>query len=475
MLTDNLEENVLALLCHSETHAETVATLVPVELFSTRVYREIAKVSIQHVNRYARPPGVHLYDLLEKQLKKGAEGELIRASLDMMASVYPQMQPDYIAAQLKAFVRQREMIARATKYLALAEKGELDKAEELASLGHNGGPPLDDKITELSSYDPSGMLSFLDQKEEDFYSMGIGELDVRGVRPARKTLTLLIAPPKRGKSWFLTSVGKYALLHGHKVLHVSLENSAELVSKRYVMSLLGMASKAVDDMRIPVFRRNDYGQCVGIEWENLTKIEVISLENKARILRKLQGLRRRPELKIKEFPSGQLTMTMFNRYLDLLDKKDKFIPDIIIMDYPDLMKVSSDNKRHDLSKIFVDCRGVGSERDLAFVAATQGTRSSSDASLVNMSDVAEDFSKVATADMLLTYSRTKAERAAKLARILVAGSRDSEDEFITLISQNYALGQFCLDSVYLSNEVQVLANRMTGDKADKKEKGDKDD
>jgi hypothetical protein len=68
--------------------------------------------------------------------------------------------------------------------------------------------------------------------------------------------------------------------------------------------------------------------------------------------------------------------------------------------------------------------------------------------------VAEDWSKVATADTVLTYSRTAEEYNAGLARIFVERARGEADQFIVLVTQQYGIGQFCLDSTYMSKYVQ---------------------
>ena len=61
-------------------------------------------------------------------------------------------------------------------------------------------------------------------------------------------------------------------------------------------------------------------------------------------------------------------------------------------------------------------------------------------------NIAEDLSKSACSDVVITYNQTDAEKQLGLARLYVAKARMEEDRFIILVSQNYALGQFCLGS-----------------------------
>jgi hypothetical protein len=67
--------------------------------------------------------------------------------------------------------------------------------------------------------------------------------------------------------------------------------------------------------------------------------------------------------------------------------------------------------------------------------------------LIKGTHVSEDYSKIMTADYIITYNQTEKEYERGLARIWVEGARGASQGFMALISQTYANGQFCLDSV----------------------------
>lgn len=60
--------------------------------------------------------------------------------------------------------------------------------------------------------------------------------------------------------------------------------------------------------------------------------------------------------------------------------------------------------------------------------------------------VAEDKTKLDTADVVLTYSQTKLERKRSIARLGLEYSRESERGHVIVISQAYATGQFVVES-----------------------------
>ena len=60
--------------------------------------------------------------------------------------------------------------------------------------------------------------------------------------------------------------------------------------------------------------------------------------------------------------------------------------------------------------------------------------------------VSEDISKINTADNVLTYSRTEAEKELNLARLFVSNARNNRDGDTIVISQSYNTGQYVVDS-----------------------------
>ena len=80
-----------------------------------------------------------------------------------------------------------------------------------------------------------------ERHEYDEFVTGIAVLDRRQVVPARGTLNILLGVTSHGKSWWLINLGKHALMHRKKVLHVTLELSAAEVQNRYLQNFFAVA------------------------------------------------------------------------------------------------------------------------------------------------------------------------------------------------------------------------------------------
>jgi replicative DNA helicase len=459
-LQDSLEENVLTLLCWNPQHAAQIALQATPDLFSTREYRHIAEEAHRHLERFGQPPGVHLRDLLEKRLRKGEEGQLLRRTIDDMERVHSEIQVEFVIETLDRFIATRKLAMALEEAADALNQGELEKAQDALAQ-----PELAPRHTAgIWLHDPAQAMAFMDKGSDEFFSSGIDTLDDLGIRPARGTLTVLIAAAKAGKSWYLIECAKRNLLQRKKILHISLENGEDMTAKRYLQAFFGMTDDPREaNVRTPQLTRDTLGRCLSIEFESRTA-DVLGVETRRHVAQRLRSLH--GKLLIKEFPTSTLTMGQYNAYLDMLERTQGFVPDLVIIDYPDLFAFDADKTRTEIGRIFRHLRGVAQQRNHALVTVTQGNRSSGNARTVTTGMVSEDWSKIGTADTVLTFSQTSEEFELGLARILVAAARHARDKYLVLITQSYATGQFCLDSCYMSKFLEAEINRMSGKSED---------
>lgn len=458
-LKEGTEDNVLTILCFSEQYAPAIAMRITPHIFSTRHYRKIAEHAIAHYERYQKPIGVHLRDLMEKELKRGDDGLLLASTIDDMENLHPELQGEFVVQQLDQFIEKQELTKALEKALDALAANDLPKAR--SAISETGFKQVDTPGIWLS--EPEQALKFLEKREEDFFPCGIGVFDDLGILPARGTLFLFIAPSGTGKSWWLVNVGKEALLHRKSVLHITLEMSEDLVAQRYIQALYAMtrSDAKAHASRIPVIGRDKLGRPNGLSFETLSP-QVLSIETRAQVAVKLRALKRRPPILIKQFPTSTLSISQLNAYLDFLSKVHNFRPDLTIIDYADLMEIDASDVRLDTGRLIRQLRGTAIQRNSAYVTASQGNRSSTTARVVRGNMVAEDFSKIQTADVVLTYSQTEAEYEIGVARVLADKVRNERGKMTAMITQNYDTGQFCLDSTIMSNELRDEVTRLSG-------------
>lgn len=256
---------------------------------------------------------------------------------------------------------------------------------------------------------------------------------------------------------FLIHCGKRALMQRLKVLYVTLELADQMILTRCVQSLFSIPKRS-DVINLSKVRRSrSTGKATALR--TVQHKPKIYLQDDAGVRKFLAqelsssrfGNRIGNNLIIKEFPTGSLTVSGLKRYLDILESTEKFIPDVLLIDYADLMKPSTRNGelRTQLGDLYVDLRGLAVERNICLVSASQSNAKGVQSNLIDTVHAAEAFSKIGIVDVVLTLSKTKAESELNLARLFVAASRADKDKYIALITQNYDTCQFCLSSALM--------------------------
>ena len=449
-----LAENILTMLCFHE-EAKLIRSIVTPNLWESAVYRDIAAHAIDFIDQFQQPISEHLPDSMENILNgsDGRKAQSYQRVIDNLFLAKDAVNVQYVISKLHDFVRQQNLKAGVVKAVEAIEAGNLHEAEVV--LQHSLRSQVNVFERGLDMADAGTALSFMDDVD-DGINTGIAELDKHGITPHKGELYLVVAPMKKGKSWGLIHFGKAAILQRKCVAHVTLEMSEKRCSQRYIQSLFSVTKREAL-IRVPIFKQDALGRLTDIDYEELKRPTFADPNIKRTLTTKLKKeLSKRSPLIIKGFPTGSLTMNELEAWLDGLERFHKVLPDMLIIDYPDLMKIDGKNLRVDTGIVFRELRGLAVRRNIAVVVATQGNRSSMNAKVVKDDMVAEDVSKIATADNVITYSQTEQERKLGLARIWVSNARNDNDKFMILISQCYAAGQFALNSTLMLSDYEEI-------------------
>jgi len=463
-LPPSLQESILAALVFDEKSGAAIAAQVLPKHFDD-TYRTIAERVLEYRRKYGRPPGrAHLDDLFGKVLQEGRMPRL-RRLLFGLSELAEGLNGEYVVGQTQTFVRGQQLKAALIEANARYEQGGEGLAPDIerifsSALRHR--TQTLDAGTFLN--DTARSLRFMEYGATPGYSLGIPELDRIGIALIPKEMLLYIAPKGTGKSWLAVHAGKQALLQRAKVLHISLEMNEDRVAGRYFQSLFGAAIRP-DKFDRTVLEFDRLGRVSGFKTRKIApRWDFASPGARRELKKKIQPWGTRfGRLVIKAFPSGSLTMNQLEGYLDYLEMSHKFIPQVLIVDYPDLMAQDKNNLRISIGRTFVDLRGLFAERNLAGFTPTQGNRSSLNAKRVTGAMVAEDASKLMTADNSLTYSQTEAEKLRGLARLRVEYARNGESGATIIITQSYATGQYVLQSARMQQAYWDRMNEVAGD------------
>ena len=212
-------------------------------------------------------------------------------------------------------------------------------------------------------------------------------------------LGVCIAPTGAGKSMALVHLGAQALKAGKNVVHYTLELGDTIVAGRY-------------------------DSCItGVDLSNMTSF-------KEKIYEEIQEIEGR--LVVKEYPTRSASVQTLRSHLEKM-KLRGFEPDLIIVDYGDLLRpISSgkDEKRHQLETIYEEMRGIAQANECPLWTASQTNRSGLNAEVITMEAISEAFNKCFVADFIFTVSRTIDDKNTNSGRIFVAKNRNGPDGLV---------------------------------------------
>lgn len=459
-----IQENAIVLLTYSDAHCMTIRNVMGIELWGGP-YKVLAGRIYEYLDRYKKAPKDHIADLMADRLGKAKEASIYEDILFGIRDQKDIINSEYVMGQLATLIKRQSLRTIAVdlaKALQRDTDESLEEAERLIGAAKAQQVSVFDAGLRLSNKDR--VLDFLDQQVSAFPT-GIPELDKRGFGPTRKELWLYIAAAKRGKTWALIQLAKMAIIHRLRVCHITLEMSEDRSAQRYLQALFAM-SKRKERQIVTKFERDQLGRLTGFEEAEISpRLAMDDPKVREKLEKRLEkfGKRLLDNVVIKQFPTGTLSVGQLVAYLDSLESNERFSPDLLIVDYPDLMKIDKDNYRLGIDEIYKQLRGIAVERNLALAVVSQGNRSSEKAKNVGSGHVAEAWSKIAHADCIITYNQTDAEHKMGLARLYVSGGRNDEDKITLCISQNYAMGTFVVDSVLMAG-ANYWSNLPQGDR-----------
>ena len=208
-------------------------------------------------------------------------------------------------------------------------------------------------------------------------------------------LGVLVAPAGIGKTWCLQALAAHLVREGKTVVHYTLELNESYVGLRYDTVFSGTPTANIK------FYQDD-------------------------VQKVIDGLK--GKLIIKYYPTRSATVNTLSAHLKQMEIQE-IKPDAVIVDYADILKPTTfyKEKRHATGETYEHLRGMAGEFDIPVWTASQANRSSLEEDVIDATKVSEDYSKVMTADFVISVSRKVEDKIANTGRFHVIKNRFGVD------------------------------------------------
>jgi replicative DNA helicase len=222
--------------------------------------------------------------------------------------------------------------------------------------------------------------------------------EITGGGGGRGEIGVVIAPTGVGKSMVLVHLGAEAVKAGMTVVHYTLELKDTVIASRYDSCITGIPLNELMDRK----------------------------EEIREYLRDIDGT-----LIVKEYPTKTATTNTIRAHLQKLKQQD-IIPDMIIVDYADLLKTLSarSEKREELESIYEELRAIMMENQVVGWTASQTNRTGLQAEIITMQSISEAFNKCFVADLIFSVSRTADDKQTNGGRVYIAKNRNGPDGLV---------------------------------------------
>mgnify|MGYP001585515215 FL=1 len=401
----SFQKKIIILLIFDTPFLQTINDIIEPDYFDSDADKWLVKKINSYFLKYKVAPTMEALSLEVKKIKS----DILRKSVvENLKEAYNHREAtdfDYVKEHTLNFCKNQTLKNAIMDSVDLLERQDYDgiksrideamKAGTSKDLGHDYITGLEERMTQTTRKTVPTGWDIIDEIMGS--GLGGGELGV------------IVAPAGVGKSWCLQKLSQNAIGIGKTVVHYTLELNASYVGLRYDTIFSGIPT---GDLK---FRRKEVEK---------------SLE-------KVKG-----KLLIKYYPTRSATVQTLNAHLKQCEMRG-FKPHMVMVDYADILRDSGHSRevRHQLGAVYEDLRGLAGEYDIPIWTASQANRSALEEDVIGAEKIAESYSKIMTADFVMSLSRKIEDKASNTARAHVIKNRFGIDGITYPVEMNTTIGR----------------------------------
>jgi replicative DNA helicase len=410
-MTDKLSEygygfqvKVIAAMFTDRLFLQQIADIIQADYFESDANSWVLDIVLRHFREYKSPP---TKDVLKVKVTEIENDILKTAVLEQLKDIFRYMESadlSFVKDEILKFCKNQEIKRAIMDSVSLLKMGNYDEIKTKIDGAMKAGSDTNIGL----EYKKDVSLRYAEAARNTMTTGWdvIDDLMDGGLAPGE--LGVVMAPAGIGKSWLLINIGANAIRAGKTVIHYTLELNENYVGQRYDSVL------------------------TGINAQNL-KNHQEDIEDK---MSSISG-----DLVVKYYPTKSVSVLGLKAHIEktiMLGRK----PDIVIVDYADLLKVSQKDKHEALEELYEDLRGMAGEYEVPVWTATQANRSALEEDVIEADKIASSYGKVMVSDFLMSLSRKVEDKMSGTGRGHVIKNRFGPDGITLPCKINTNNGQF---------------------------------
>ena len=440
------QERVLTSMIVDKHFAENILEVFNTNYFDLKYLQFLADKYLGYAKKYKTFPSLQiLLTIVRDELKTGTDAALREQVVEYIKRVHANTDAcdlPFVKEKALEFCRRQALRSAFEKALDNIEQEKYDDivkdireaigVGQTPSLGLELLEDFDARFTNVARDPIPTGIDALDKK----FNGGLGKGE----------LSCIISPSGCGKSHFLVQMAANCLRQKKNVVYYTFELYEPQVSCRIDTNMCDI----------------DYNDLSPMQSTEEAKRHALEMQANVKKLYNEMNVGRAV---VKFFPGKSATVSALRNHLERLELKKNFVPDVIVIDYADLMKPAQkyNEKRDELQSLYRELREFAYERSAAMHTACQSNRGGASKNVVDSDDIADAYSKVAECDAIMTLSRKSIEKASGTARLFLTKSRIGTDGWLWNMHLNTARSQF-----KVIGEAQTLEETTNADEFDTK-------
>ena len=381
----SFQSKIIMSLLSNKEFIQTISDIIEPSIFDSDANKWLVKSIKDHFIEYKTPPTLEVLKIKVGEI----ENDILKTSvIEKLKDAWNHREAtdlNFVKKEVLTFCKNQSLKEAIVKSVDLLQNKEYDeikviidkalKAGTTKDIGHDYLTNLEERLTKSTRDTIKTSWDIINEIMDG--GLGKGELGV------------IVAPAGVGKTWCLQAIGASGVKQGLSVIHYTLELNQSYVGLRYdtVFS------------RIPT-----------------TNIKYYKEEVEKKI-KKLKG-----NLIIKYFPTKSIGVQGIEAHLKQVEIQG-IIPDLVIVDYADILRGVGTERRFVLENVYEDLRGLAGEVDIPIWTASQANRSSLEEDIIDATKVSESYAKVMIADFVVSLSRKVEDKIANTARLHIIKNR----------------------------------------------------
>ena len=402
-----LEKVVFKNCLEDEIYLNSIIDNLNYKFFKNKDFKQIIKIIQALYRQNSRRP---THTELELYLNTPQLKDHYQSSKKITNALEVELSNDILLSYTERFLQEQAVF---NTFLEIVDNKERDiksihdkfsKACNISittNVGHNYFKDVEQHITDLTT-------------REEKIKTGWNWLDARlggGFLEQGRSMYVFAGPTNVGKSIFLSNIASNAAAEGKNVLVVSLEMSEMIYCKRITSKLTGL----------PINYLHDH------------------VEELRERVGKFKMTHPRANMIIKEFAPSSITPPQLEGYIKKLMNK-KFKPDIIVLDYLNLLASTYGNNSYERVKsISEQVRAMSYTFECPIITATQVNRTGygNTANGPGLEAIGESYGLGATSDVIVSIWRTEEDEEDDALHIGIIKNRFGSNTGSTRVSIDY--------------------------------------